>query len=133
MTAEALLANLTASGAGSAGQTQLGNRVSPQNIAQFESAYKDASSRQIQAPNTAAIESQANKDVSSLLDPFLKLNTHAADLGQQASLAEGKELKPSELMMLTMRSHEFLFHCELVSNVANRSSDGMQQLFRQQS
>jgi hypothetical protein len=32
-----------------------------------------------------------------------------------------------------MRSHEFLFHCELVANVANRSSDGMQQLFRQQS
>jgi hypothetical protein len=42
-------------------------------------------------------------------------------------------LKPSELMMLTMRSHEFLFHCELTANVANRSSDGMQQLFRQQS
>ncbi|MGI9286950.1 MAG: hypothetical protein ACR2P1_16310 [Pseudomonadales bacterium] len=131
MSAEALAANLATSGAGNA--KQMGSRVSPQDIAKFENAYKDASSRQIQAPNTAAIDSQSNKTVSSLLDPFLKLNTHAAELGQQASLAQGKELKPSELMMLTMRSHEFMFHCELVSNVANRSSDGMQQLFRQQS
>ena len=31
------------------------------------------------------------------------------------------------------RSFEFLFACELTSNVANRSSDGLSQLFRQQS
>lgn len=129
MSAEALLANLAVSAAGGPKQTQT---VSPQDITQFEAAYKGAVSRQIQPPSTAALDAQP-KELASLLDPLLNLNTHAADLGEQANLADGKELKPSELMMLTMRSHEFLFHCELVSNVANRSSDGMQQLFRQQS
>ena len=34
---------------------------------------------------------------------------------------------------MTMKSHHFLFQCEMTSNVANRTSDGIQQLFRQQS
>lgn len=133
MSAEAILANLTASAAGGPKQAPTAGNVSPQEIARFEAAYKDAASLQIQPPSAATLNVQPKNEVSSLLNPLLNLNTHAADLGQQASLTDGKELRPSELMMLTMRSHEFLFHCELVSNVANRSSDGMQQLFRQQS
>lgn len=69
----------------------------------------------------------------ALIDPLMSLNRHSATLAAQVERLQGPEMKPSELMMLTMRSHEFLFHCELVSNVANRSSDGVQQLFRQQS
>jgi hypothetical protein len=41
-------------------------------------------------------------------------------------------MKPGDMLMMTMRAHEFLFHCELTSNVANRSSEGVQQLFREQ-
>jgi hypothetical protein len=36
------------------------------------------------------------------------------------------------MVMLTVKSHEFLFHSQLTANVANRTSDGLQQLFRQQ-
>lgn len=132
MSAEALFANLSASAAGGLQRAPTAGNVTPQEIARFETAYKDATSLQIKPPSAAALDAQP-KQQQSLLDPLLNLNTHAADLGQQATLTNGKELRPSELMMLTMRSHEFLFHCELVSNVANRSSDGMQQLFRQQS
>lgn len=32
-----------------------------------------------------------------------------------------------------MQAHKFLFQSQLTSNVANRTSDGVQQLFRQQS
>lgn len=77
-------------------------------------------------------ESVQNKP-NSLVDSLLSLNEHSATLAEQAQSLQDRDMKPSELMMLTMRSHEFLFHCELVSNVANRSSDGVQQLFRQQS
>ena len=70
---------------------------------------------------------------TALIDPLMSLNRHSSSLAEQAASLEAQDLRPSELMMLTMRSHEFLFHCELVSNVANRSSDGVQQLFRQQS
>lgn len=77
-------------------------------------------------------ESTQSKE-NSLVDSLLSLNEHSATLADQAASLQERDMKPSELMMLTMRSHEFLFHCELVSNVANRSSDGVQQLFRQQS
>jgi hypothetical protein len=76
-----------------------------------------------------AVQSKSN----SVVDSLLSLNEHSAALAEQAESLQDRDMKPSELMMLTMRSHEFLFHCELVSNVANRSSDGVQQLFRQQS
>ena len=73
-------------------------------------------------------------DAMALLKPLLDLNSNSMQLADQAGIAaEQKDLKPGELMMLTMRSHEFLFACELTSNVANRSSDGLSQLFRQQS
>ena len=68
-----------------------------------------------------------------MLSPLSSLNEHSEKLKIEASSAMDGNLKPSELMMLTMRTHEFMFHCELTANVANRSSDGVQQLFRQQS
>ncbi|WP_101926136.1 MULTISPECIES: hypothetical protein [Luteimonas] len=43
------------------------------------------------------------------------------------------EMTPGQVMEMTMKSHHFLFQCEMTSNVANRTSDGIQQLFRQQS
>lgn len=50
----------------------------------------------------------------------------------QAAYDEGRALTPSEMVLLTVKCHEFMFHCQLTSNVANRTSDGLQQLFRQQ-
>ena len=81
----------------------------------------------------AAASATPGAELGKLLDPLLDLNGHSAKLAEAANLQEAESLRPGELLVLTMRSHEFLFHCELVSNVANRSSDGVQQLFRQQS
>ncbi|MGY6555252.1 MAG: hypothetical protein ACXIUM_12115 [Wenzhouxiangella sp.] len=44
-----------------------------------------------------------------------------------------QDMSPSDMLMLTVRCHEFLFHSQLTANAANRTSDGVQQLFRQQS
>jgi hypothetical protein len=98
--------------------------ASAESVSRFEQAH------------ARAVERLGNTEpsgISSFLDPLLKLNTDSTALAARANPAAGAEMRPSELMMLTMRSHEFLFHCELVANVANRSSDGVQQLFRQQS
>lgn len=85
----------------------------------------------------AAREKQAAElDVSglqSVLSPLLALGEKSAQLEAQVAPLSSSEFRPSELMMITMRSHEFLFRCELTANVANRASDGVQQLFRQQS
>lgn len=95
------------------------------------SGYSLASAEKFEVALEQA-EAAQSKD-SSLVDSLLSLNEHSEALATQAESLQEQDMKPSELMMLTMRSHEFLFHCELVSNVANRSSDGVQQLFRQQS
>lgn len=55
-----------------------------------------------------------------------------SDYAREAELSGGS-LTPGEVVQLTMRCQEFMFQCQLTSNIANRSSDGVQQLFRQQS
>ena len=71
----------------------------------------------------------------AMFEPLDRINTEARDLVDyaQSALESGNELTPSEIVMLTARSQEFMFHAQLTANVANRTADGLQQLFRQQS
>ena len=96
---------------------------------QFQDAYNAATNR----IDATASEPTGSGDVFTVESAARPQFGFACASSQQADHATQTEMKPSELMQFTMRSHEFLFHCELVANVANRSSDGMQQLFRQQS
>lgn len=71
----------------------------------------------------------------SLLSALENLNGRADSIKEMTAkfTGDGAEMTPSDMLQVTVRAHELLFHCELTSNVANRSSDGIQQLFRQQS
>lgn len=73
--------------------------------------------------------------VRSVLSQLERVNADASSVAAYAKevTADGNALTPAEIIQLTMRCHEFMFHCQLSSNVANRTSDGLQQLFRQQS
>lgn len=106
-------------------------------VARFESAYYGTGGMAV-APQEAA----AAGPPSSLLDspamraflgPLDRVNTDAMNLAQetQAMAADG-DISPGQMLMMSVRCHEFMFHCEVTSNVANRTSDGFQQLFRQQ-
>ncbi|MBV7256954.1 hypothetical protein KCG44_09185 [Pacificimonas sp. WHA3] len=72
--------------------------------------------------------------MESVMETMSKVDGEARDLAVEANrlAASGKELTPSEMIDLTVRSHQFMFHCQLTSNIANRTSDGLSQLFRQQ-
>ena len=63
-----------------------------------------------------------------------QVNGQAKSIGEYAksAAASGAEMTPGETVQLTMRAHEFMFNCQLTSNIANRTSDGLQQLFKQQ-
>lgn len=122
MTDGILAAQLSGGGIGTPGG------IGADSVQKFQDAYNAATNR-----IDATASEPAGSGLSSLLNPLLGLNSDSMRLSQQANQATQTEMKPSELLQFTMRSHEFLFHCELVANVANRSSDGMQQLFRQQS
>lgn len=123
------LAQGAASGGASA-PVQAGYGVSLTDLGGFQDALAKVGARleaqPIQAPGQAA---------QQLMRPFEHINTEAAQLSAdaKASQAAGREMSPSEMVMLTVRCQEFMFHCQLTSNIANRTSDGLQQLFRQQS
>ena len=72
--------------------------------------------------------------VQGLFRSLDAINTQAANVADYARTAEasGGQLTPGEMVQLTMRCQQFMFECQLTSNIANRSSDGVQQLFKQQ-
>ena len=76
-----------------------------------------------------------NAMMKAIVEPLDYINKEAGALIEYAENAvkSGDELSPSEIVMLTAKSQEFMFHSQLTSNVANRPADGLQQLFRQQS
>ena len=78
---------------------------------------------------------QLSPAIKAMFTQLEKVNGEArnvADYASQASM-KGADMTPGEVVNLTMKCHEFMFHCQLTSNIANRTSDGVQQLFKQQS
>lgn len=103
-------------------------QVGPEATARFETALAAQEAQRV-GPT-----SDVPPAVKGLLDTLDKVNTEASSVTDYARTAEssGSEMTPGEIIELTMRCQEFMFHCQLTSNIANRSSDGVQQLFRQQ-
>ena len=112
------------------GAIQVGYGVSMSDIGGFEHAMAGAQAR-IEAQPIAAPSQAAQQ----LMMPFEQINTQASQLAIEANAARsaGRDMSPSEMVNLSMRCQEFMFNCQLTSNIANRTSDGLQQLFRQQS
>ena len=108
---------------------QAGYGVSLTDLSSFESALAKA-----QGPLQAQPQEGPSEAMQALFKPLEHLNTESASLSDYAksAMAAGSDLTPGEMVMLTVKSPEFLFHSQLTANVANRTSDGLQQLFRQQ-
>jgi hypothetical protein len=123
------LSHASAAG-GAAAPVQAGYGVSLTDFSGFQQAMTAAhgrlESRPVGAPSEAA---------KQLMKPFEHINGEAAKISLDANAAKnaGREMTPGEVVMLTVRCQEFMFHCQLTSNIANRTSDGLSQLFRQQS
>jgi len=114
-------------GAG-ASLSSLGQLAPTADVAGFERALAGAVQRLVPSDSPA-------QAMQRLVQPLDHINAEAATLGRDARAAavSGQELTPGELVNLTVRCQEFMFHCQLTSNIANRTSEGLQQLFRQQS
>lgn len=94
----------------------------------FQAALQAAGAPQAGAGPDAI--GQALKGVMTTLEG---VNSQASNLAAHAKAAEAAGgMSPGEMIMMTVRCHAFLFNCQLTSNIANRTSDGFQQLFRQQ-
>jgi len=140
MTIEAIAAITQAQGAAvtPVHPVQVGYDVGLGDIARFENAYAGGAQglqgAQMPAPAASAHSSTIGGLLESgplraMLGPLQRINTDAVKMSGQGL---DSSMKPSDMVKMTMQAQEFLFHCELTSNVANRTSDGIQQLFRQQ-
>ena len=123
------------------GSAQAGYGVSLNDVAAFEQALDRARGSAAMGYATAPVTvapmqglKPPGEAMQALFRPLEQINGQAAQLSAQAGAAqaEGRAMTPSEMVMLTVKCHEFMFHCQLTANVANRTSDGLQQLFRQQ-
>jgi hypothetical protein len=130
VTAAPIAGASTAGLAGGHAQVQVGYGASLSDFGAFQQGLSNASVRIEARPIGATSET-----AKMLVTPFEHINTEAARLSADAKLAQasGSALSPGDMVMLTARCQEFSFHCTLMSNIANRTSDGLQQMFRQQS
>ena len=108
---------------------QVGYGVSLTDFSGFQQALQSVGARLEAMPVSPPSEA-----AKQLFKPFEHINGEAKQLSLDANAAKasGHEMTPGEMVMLTMRCQEFMFHCQLTSNIANRTSDGLQQLFKQQ-
>ena len=106
-------------------------------VGKFAEAYRGggSSSGNVGATEAAAKPAEPSQGMRALMSTFENLNNGAEKIQSlsQAITNSNKDPTPGEMMALTMEAHKLLFKAELTSNVANRTSDGVQQLFRQQS
>jgi hypothetical protein len=116
----------------------IGAHVAPPtvyDVAHFNAVYASAHVPQTQQVNQIPSVSRSENDgFRSVFMALQGLNGRAESIGAAAVRiqAQHTSLQPSDILMLTVKAHEFMFHCELTANVANRTSDGVQQLFREQ-
>lgn len=108
---------------------QAGYAVSLTDLSSFQQALSQAASRL-----EARASDSVGQSTKALFEPLQQLDAEASSLSShaRAAMQAGQSLTPGEMVMLSVRCHEFLFHSQLTANVANRTSDGLQQLFRQQ-
>ena len=113
-------------------------QASHNDIRDFAAAMERNGAVQANAPTEAGAIQAAQKPsegMRNVLAAFDRLNGGADGIRALADklAANPADASPSQIIQMTMQCHQFMFQCELTSNVANRTSDGIQQLFRQQS
>ncbi|WP_343640279.1 hypothetical protein [Roseateles sp.] len=110
-----------------------GYGLSLADIGGFEQALLRAEGR-IGGTSGAARVAPTSEVAAQLFKPFDHINAEAETLGRlaESARAAGNDMRPGDVVQLTLRCQEFMFHCQLTANIANRGSDGLQQLFRQQ-
>jgi hypothetical protein len=101
-------------------------------VSHFNAAFAAAAANPAPAAHVMHVSASESQGFRTVMDTLNSLNGSAESLGSKALQLQHGQFRPSDMLMMTLKAQEFLFHCELTSNVANRTSDGVQQLFREQ-
>ncbi len=101
-------------------------------VSHFNAAFAAAAANPAPAAHVMHVSASESQGFRTVMDTLNSLNGSAESLGSKALQLQHGQFRPADMLMMTLKAQEFLFHCELTSNVANRTSDGVQQLFREQ-
>jgi hypothetical protein len=72
--------------------------------------------------------------IRALFEPLDNINKSTDSIMVNSQkLSANPDAGPGEMVMMLMGAQKFMFECQMTSSVANRTSDGVQELFRQQS
>jgi hypothetical protein len=120
---------------------QAGNAGTPapahfDDVTKFQQNFADAAPAQVaNAEAVAPVTHELSTGFKAVMSQFDSLNGKATQLGKLATAMRhsSKDMTPGQVVDMTMKCQELVFQAELTSNVANRGSDGVSQLFRQQS
>lgn len=114
---------------------QAGFGAGVSDVNSFEGAMRTAGTPGPGGAMSIAAPPEVSPVMKSMFSQLEKVNGEAKSVSDFAKASEAKAggMTPGEIVQLTVRCQEFMFHCQLTSNIANRTSDGVQQLFRQQS
>lgn len=117
-------------GVGAPGGVQAGYGLSLTDLGRFEHAMFNAQARLDAHPVQASSNAfqVIGKPLQGLNDSLTSLQEMA-----RAASSSGASMSVGDAVLLTARCHEFSLHCTLASTMATKTSDGVQQLFRQQS
>lgn len=130
--------DLTAYAANTPGVGKTPGPTTAFDIANFQSAYAKAGAAVANVAPAAVNPSVTIPEISptfkAMLSPLMSLDGRVDSLGKEADRlgSTHHDMKPGEMVKLTVHCYQFMFQSEVTSNVANRTSDGVQQLFREQ-
>ncbi len=120
----------------SSGTMQTPQRSTAFDIANFENMYLgNPMTNTVSNVASPVVSSAENQGFIATIQSLKGLNSSIKDLGMDAinALAEKKTHSPSDMILVMAKAHEFVFQSQLTATVANKTSDGIAQLFRQQS
>lgn len=118
-----------------------GANFSIHDVARFEAAMSGDTGGAPGAPQAlqpSAIGGGADflnsPSVRALFEPLANINKSTDSIMVNSQkLSANPDAGPGEMVMMLMGAQKFMFECQMTSSVANRTSDGVQELFRQQS
>ena len=104
-------------------------------VTNFQGSLNAAGASPVNGVVSAGAPPEISPAMKVMFNQLEKVNGEAKSVSDFATSAQASNanMTPGEIVQLTVRCQEFMFHCQLTSNIANRTSDGVQQLFRQQS
>jgi hypothetical protein len=144
MTTEPLAALAVAPAGATAGASALavapaGAAFSLNDIARFESFMAGGSAAGAGVARTTSVFPVGAAGLSStalrdFIGPLDKINSSTERfVATSDRIAQDPNVGPGAMLMTMVNVQRFMLECQLTSSVANRASDGIQELFRQQS